>query len=223
VKSKSESPAPADAERRAQRDGSGGPVTEANSKPRGSFQDEKEDRDKRARLRLWNVRKLLIHRFPGIVFERAKIQQRYGSMTREELTSRLEVTFEEKVKLDLRFLDCVDRTRADVRAHYKAERLRRDRESKRRKRHNKPAVRPLSRRASALLCLIQSQRTPVPVVLKWAAGLRAFRNPRGRTLDRSALKRAVHRALDELVSRSAVQQELVVAHSGQRLRLVWRC
>lgn len=221
MKSKSENPAPADAERRAQRDGFGGPVTEANSKLPGPFQDKK-DRDKRARLRLWNVHELLIHRFPGNVFPRAEIQQEYGSMTREELTSRLEVTFEEKVKLDLRFLDCVDRTRADVRAHYKAERLRRDRESKRRKRDNKPAVRPLSRRASTLLGLIPPQRTPVPVVLKWVAEVKAFRNTRGKTLDRPALKRAVHRALDELVARSAVQQELIVSPTGQRLRLVWR-
>jgi len=126
--------------------------------------------------------------------------------TADALGDRVELSFEEKIGLDIRNIACFDKPKHEVNAFYHQRRRERDAKRKRdrraaKKKDRESGVKNLSPRASAVFEFLRGEGWACNTGI--AAGIREL--PAFKGLSWESTLRAVGRAVDELVKSNAVE------------------
>jgi hypothetical protein len=176
-------------------------------------------------LRLGEVRRILRSRGKDPLQVEADIDERFENLwawPADALGDALELTFDEKIRLGVRTIRCFDKTAAEVAAFYHEQKRARDRvRIARRRQLEPPKPDDLSARAREILDGLRGQGWVSAVRLVGATELlRSFRNRRGRLLDTSGRRQAVHRALSELERHGALDVRKEVDERGLSLTIV---
>jgi hypothetical protein len=152
--------------------------------------------------------------------------------TAAALGNRVELTFEEKIRLDIRHVDCCDRPKGEVAAFYRKRKNNRDIERRRRKRaglrsapepigappKNSIDVDECAYRAQAIHhALIDREWLSVRLIANRVRAWATFRN-----LDDEGLRQAIHRALRELANGGLVEIEKRPGQRGLQVKFARR-
>ena len=152
--------------------------------------------------------------------------------TAAALGNRVELTFKEKIRLDIRHVDCCDRPKDEVVAFYRKRKNNRDVERRRRKRaglrsapepigappKNSIDVDECAYRAQAIHhALIDREWLSVRLIANRVRAWATFRN-----LDDEGLRQAIHRALRELANGGLVEIEKRPGQRGLQVKFARR-
>ena len=136
------------------------------------------------------------------------------------LGKRIGLTFEKKLLLRIRTIQCMDKTLYEVKAHFRESKRMRDRIRKKRLRQMATPADSLSVRARHLLVVLDEEWIRSPDLAEKVAKQRPFRHPKGRRLNTTALRQAVHRACRELCGIGAAEERFQVGAHIERVREV---
>jgi len=109
----------------------------------------------------------------------------------DALGRRINLTFQDKLLLGIRTIQCVDRTPAEVKAHFRERKRTRDRLRKKRLRQMAMPADGLSVRARDLLAVLDGDWIRSTGLAQKVEKRKPFRRANGRRLNKIALRQAV--------------------------------
>ena len=156
----------------------------------------------------------LRNRVEDILAERPK-------WTAVALGRRIRLTFEKRLLLGIRTIQCMDKTPDEVKAHFLERKRTRDRLRKKRLRQMaRPAADSLSVRARDLLAVLDGEWIRSPNLAQKVEKRKPFRRANGRRLNKIALRQAVHRACCELCGVERAEESTEMGPHHERVRLI---
>jgi hypothetical protein len=156
----------------------------------------------------------LSNRVEDILAERPK-------WTAVALGRRIRLTFEKRLLLGIRTIQCMDKTPDEVKAHFLERKRTRDRLRKKRLRQMaRPAADSLSVRARDLLAVLDGEWIRSPNLAQKVEKRKPFRRANGRRLNKIALRQAVHRACHELCGVGLAEERTEIGAHHERIRLI---
>jgi hypothetical protein len=154
-----------------------------------------------------------------------KVKAPFGSSA-EALGNLVELTFEEKVTLDIRTIRCMDKSHWEVADFYRDRRRARDREKKRefraQEKNERAARKDLDVREEVLFLSITSVWITVSQIMLGIGGFKAWKGPNRHSLSQGSLRRAINRGLNRLASKGLIESKLETGARGQPVRFVRR-
>jgi hypothetical protein len=142
--------------------------------------------------------------------------------TADALGLRIGLTFEKKLLLGIRTIQCMDKTPAEVKAHFRDRKRKRDRDRKKRLRQMARPADSLSVRARDLLAVLDGDWIRSTDLAQKVEKRKAFRRANGRRLNKIALRQAVHRASRELCGIGRAEESTETGAHHERVRLIRR-
>ena len=155
----------------------------------------------------------LRNRVEDILAERPK-------WTAVALGRRMGLTFEKKLLLGIRTIQCMDKTPAEVKAYFRERKRTRDRLRKKRLRQMAGPADSLSVRARDLLAVLDGEWIRSPDLAQKVEKRKPFRRANGRRLNNIALRQAVHRACRELCGVELAEESTETGAHHERVRLI---
>ena len=131
----------------------------------------------------------------------------------------INLTFQDKLLLGIRTIQCVDRTPAEVKAHFRERKRTRDRLRKKRLRQMAMPADGLSVRARDLLAVLDGDWIRSTGLAQKVEKRKPFRRANGRRLNKIALRQAVRSVPRALRRRTAEESTEMGAHH-ERVRLI---
>jgi hypothetical protein len=138
----------------------------------------------------------------------------------DALGRRINLTFQDKLLLGIRTIQCVDRTPAEVKAHFRERKRERDRIRKKKLREMRRPDDDISVRARELLGALGWEWIRSTDLAEKLKKRKPFRRVNGRRLKNGALRQAVHRASRELCEVGLAEEKLEVGLHHERVRFV---
>ena len=138
----------------------------------------------------------------------------------DALGRRINLTFQDKLLLGIRTIQCVDRTPAEVKAHFRERKRTRDRLRKKRLRQMAMPADGLSVRARDLLAVLDGDWIRSADLAQKVEKRKPFRRANGRPLNNIALRQAVHRACRELCGVGLAEESTEMGAHHERVRLI---
>ena len=142
--------------------------------------------------------------------------------TADALGRRMGLTFEKKLLLGIRTIQCMDKTPAEVKAHFHDRKRKRDRDRKKRLRQMARPADSLSVRARDLLAVLEWEWIRSTDLAQKVENRKPFRRAKGRRLNKIALRQAVHRACRELCEVGLAEERIDMGPHGERVRSIRR-
>ena len=136
------------------------------------------------------------------------------------LGRRIGLTFEKKLLLGIRTIQCMDKTPAEVKAYFRERKRTRDRLRKKRLRQMASPADSLSVRARDLLAVLDGKWIRSPDLAQKVEKRKPFRRANGRRLNKIALRQAVHRASRELCGIGLAEESTETGAHHERVRLI---
>ena len=130
------------------------------------------------------------------------------------------LTFEKKLLLGIRTIQCMDKTPAEVKAHFRERKRTRDRVRKKRLRQMARPADSLSVRARDLLAVLDGEWIRSTDLAQKVKKRKPFRRANGRRLNKIALRQAVHRASCELCGIGLAEESTEMGAHHERVRLI---
>ena len=136
------------------------------------------------------------------------------------LGRRIGLTFEKKLLLGIRTIQCMDKTPAEVKAYFRERKRTRDRLRKKRLRQMAGPADSLSVRARDLLAVLDGEWIRSTDLAQKVEKRKPFRRANGRRLNKIALRQAVHRACRELCGVALAEEDTEMGAHHERVRLI---
>ena len=136
----------------------------------------------------------------------------------DALGRRINLTFQDKLLLRIRTIQCVDRTPAEVKAHFRERKRERDRIRKKKLREMRRPDDDISVRARELLGALSWEWIRSTELAEKLKKRKPFRRLNGRRLKNGALRQAVHRASRELCGIGLAEERIEMGAHHERVR-----
>jgi len=136
------------------------------------------------------------------------------------LGRRIGLTFEKKLLLGIRTIQCMDKTPVEVKAYFRERKRTRDRLRKKRLRQMASPADSLSVRARDLLAVLDGEWMRSTDLAQKVEKRKPFRRANGRRLNNIALRQAVHRACRELCGVELAEESTETGAHHERVRLI---
>jgi hypothetical protein len=137
--------------------------------------------------------------------------------TADALGRRIGLTFEKRLLLGIRTIQCMDKAPAEVKEHFRERKRARDRLRKKRLRQMARPADSLSVRARDLLAVLDEEWIRSTDLGQKVQNRKPFCRANGRRLNKDALRQAVNRACHELCAVELAEQKIEMGAHHERV------